>query len=265
MPELPEVETTVRILRAELVGRRFGAVTMHWPRHSSCPEAVCAELPGRLVTGVTRRAKYVVIHLEPADRTLLIHLRMSGRLEVWPAGETPDPYAHTVFALDDGRELRFSDTRKFGRIWLLADPDEELSKLGPEPLGAEFSPAWLRERLGARKRVIKPLLMDQSFVAGIGNIYADESLFRAKIDPRRPANSLSAEEVAALHGAIQAVLSEAIEHQGTSFDWVYPNGGMQERLQVYGRAGEPCLLCGTSIERIVLGQRGTHFCPQCQR
>jgi formamidopyrimidine-DNA glycosylase len=265
VPELPEVETTAHRLEPDLVGRTISAVHLGWPRHTPEPDLLCSLLPGRRVTRIGRRGKFIVIGLDPPDRTLLIHLRMSGRLSIVPAGTEPDPYAHTVLTLDDGHELRFSDTRKFGQLYLPADPNQILGKLGPEPLSAEFTPDWLVEALSGRRRAIKPLLLEQSFVAGLGNIYADEVLFRARIDPRRPANSLANREVQELHAAIRQVLREAIDHQGTSLDWVYPEGGMEDRLQVYGRADEPCVCCQTPIERIVLGQRGTYFCPSCQR
>jgi formamidopyrimidine-DNA glycosylase len=265
VPELPEVETTAHRLAPDLVGCTITAVRLDWARHTPDPDLLCSLLPGRKVTHVGRRGKFIVIALDPSDRTLLIHLRMSGRLSIVPARTEPDPYAHTVLALEDGRELRFSDTRKFGQLYLPADPEEILARLGPEPLSPEFTPAWLAEALAGRRRAIKPLLLEQTFVAGLGNIYTDEVLFRAGIDPRRPANSLDEGEVDRLHGAIRGVLREAIDHQGTSLDWVYPEGGMEDRLQVYGRAGEPCVCCRTTIERIVLGQRGTHFCPSCQR
>jgi formamidopyrimidine-DNA glycosylase len=203
--------------------------------------------------------------LDPADRTLLIHLGMSGRLSVVPPYAPPDKHAHTILALDNGYHLRFSDTRKFGRLYLVADLDTILGKLGLEPLSDLFSVAWLTEKLGRRRRRIKSLIMEQGFIVGLGNIYADESLHRAGVDPRRPANSLSSPEVARLWDSIRQVLTEAIEYQGTSLDWVYPDGEMQSRLRVYGRGGQPCLTCGTLVERIMIGQRGTHFCPHCQK
>jgi formamidopyrimidine-DNA glycosylase len=265
VPELPEVETTAHRLGPDLVGRTVTAVHLGWPRHTPDPDLLCSLLPGRTITGVGRRGKFLVFALDPPDRTLLIHLRMSGRLSIVPTGAEPDPYAHTILTLDDGHELRFSDVRKFGQLYLPADPGEVLGKLGPEPLSPGFTPAWLAEALAGRRRAIKPLLLEQTFVAGLGNIYTDEVLFRAGIDPRRPADSLKNGEVHRLHAAIRGVLREAIDHQGTSLDWVYPEGGMEERLQVYGRVNEPCVCCQTPIERIVLGQRGTHFCPSCQR
>jgi formamidopyrimidine-DNA glycosylase len=264
MPELPEVETTVRRLEPELVGRTITTVQIKWPRHVVDPELAQAHLPGRRVTGLGRRGKYVIIHLEPSDLTILIHLRMSGRLEVLASDAPPDKHAHTALLLDNGQQLRFSDTRKFGRLLVLADPETVLGKLGVEPLSDAFTVDWLTERMAKRKRMVKALLMDQEFIAGLGNIYADESLYRAGVDPRRPANSLGPAELARLHAGIQDVLGEAIEHQGTSLDWVYPGGEMQLRLHVYGRGGEFCVACGTEIQRIVLGQRGTHFCPVCQ-
>ncbi len=265
MPELPEVEITVRRLGPKLVGRTITAVYLKWPGHTLDPTMVQDQLPGRRVTGLGRRGKYIIITLEPADRTLLVHLRMSGRLLVVPPDAPPDKHAHTILELDNGYQLHFSDTRKFGRFYLLADPQTVLGKLGPEPLSDLFSADWLAEQLGRRRRAIKPLIMEQSFIAGLGNIYADESLHRAGVDPRRPANSLLLAEVIALQASIQQVLAEAIEHQGTSLDWVYPEGEMQLRLRVYGRGGQPCVACGTPVERIVLGQRGTHFCPHCQK
>jgi len=267
MPELPEVETNVRRLRPDLTGQTITDVQLNWPRHVVLPTPAEFQtlLPGRTVTGLGRRGKYIIIELAPAGRTLLIHLGMSGQLSVVPADARPDKHAHTILALDNGRQLRFSDTRKFGKLYLPVDRQQVLGKLGPEPLSPEFTAGWLTKKLAQRRRVIKPLLLQQNFIAGIGNIYADESLHRAGVDPRRPANSLEPAEAAALHASIREVLAEAIEHQGTTFDWVYPDGEMQERLRVYGRGGRPCPTCGTPIERIVLGQRGAHFCPQCQQ
>jgi formamidopyrimidine-DNA glycosylase len=211
-----------------------------------------------------RRGKYIVIDLEPADRSLLIHLGMSGRLYVCPTGDAVDKYAHTVFLLDDGNEFRFSDPRKFGHVYFVPDRESILGRLGPEPLSEAFTVEWLAENLARRKRAIKPLLMEQQFIAGLGNIYTDESLHRAGIDPRRAANSLGIADVLALHASIRYVLFQAIEKNGTSFDWVYPEGNMQEQLAVYGRGGEICQRCGSTIVKIFLAQRGTHYCPGCQ-
>jgi formamidopyrimidine-DNA glycosylase len=174
------------------------------------------------------------------------------------------PYDHTVFKLDDGWELRFSDARKFGKVFLVEDPQAVLAKLGPEPLDPEFTPAVLLTCLQGRSRAIKPLLLEQSFIAGIGNIYADEALHRAKIHPLRPADRLADDEVEHLYHAIQAALQQGIERNGASIDWVYRGGDYQNHFRVYGREGEPCPACGTTIEKIVVSQRGTRFCPRCQ-
>lgn len=265
MPELPEVETTARFLRPQLVGRTITHVHLGWPRHTPDPDDLLETLPGHRIEDVGRRGKYILFYLEPDDRMLLIHLKMSGRLDLVPPDSEPDRHAHTVLTLDDRQLLRFSDVRKFGRVLLLADPDQLLGRLGPEPLSDTFSAAELAGALAKRRRAIKPLLLEQSFIAGIGNIYADESLFRAHIHPRRPANSLTSSEVLALYASIRQVLTEAILHQGTTLDWVYPDGSMQDRLRVYGRQGEGCVECGGPVERMVMAQRGTHFCPQCQR
>ncbi|MBN1316271.1 MAG: bifunctional DNA-formamidopyrimidine glycosylase/DNA-(apurinic or apyrimidinic site) lyase [Anaerolineales bacterium] len=264
MPELPEVEVTMRSLRPQLIGRYVQRVILEWPRHTPNPSDLQAFLPGRTITGMGRRGKYITTDLNPADRSLLFHLGMSGRLAVYPAGESPDKHAHTIICLDNGRELRFSDARKFGRIYFVSDRASILGRLGPEPLSEAFSKTWLVENLARRKRAIKPLLLEQNFIAGLGNIYTDEVLHRSGIDPRRPANSLNLAEASALHASIRYVLTKAIERNGTSFDWVYPDGNMQEYLAVYGRGGELCYRCGKTIEKIVLAQRGTHFCPGCQ-
>lgn len=264
MPELAEVEVIMRALCPCLTGRRVEHVVLNWLRHSPNPTELVELLPGREITGMGRRAKYMTVDLLPADRTLVFHLGMSGRLYLSSPDAAGDKHAHTIITLDNGSELRFSDPRKFGRVYFVKDRGVLLDRLGPEPLSVDFSPAWLAENLSKHKRAIKPLLMEQSFIAGLGNIYTDESLHRARIDPRRPANSLTAAQTEGLHASIQAVLCQAIESKGTSFDWVYPEGNMQENLNVYGRAGEVCRTCGTPIVKIVLAQRGTHFCPHCQ-
>ncbi len=265
MPELPEVETTAKSIRSRLVGRTITAVHLRWPRHTPNPAMVQERLPGRRVAEVGRRGKFVVVHLEPADLTLLIHLGMSGRLEIGEPGAETGKHTHTILALDNGRQLHFSDARKFGRLYLLSDLQSVLGKLGPEPLSETFTAEWLAQSVAQRRRAIKTLLLDQHFLAGLGNIYADESLHRAGVDPRRRADGLSGEEAALLRDAIREVLTEAITHQGTSLDWVYPGGTMQLRLRVYGKGGQQCAACGTVIERVVLGQRSTHYCPHCQR
>lgn len=271
MPELPEVETIARHLRdgwggaPPLPGRRIESVTIRWPRHIATPSAARfrRELAGQRVLDVRRRGKYVVLPLERA--TLLIHLKMSGDLIVSPPDAPPDRFDRTVFHLEGGWELRFSDARKFGKAFLLDDPQRLLAPLGPEPLEREFTPRLLGERLGARHRALKPLLLDQSFIAGLGNIYTDEALHRARLHPLRRSDTLSPSEVRALWRAIRQSLQRGLRHHGASIDWVYRGGDFQNHFRVYQRTGEPCPACGTPIARLVVGQRGTHICPACQR
>ncbi len=269
MPELPEVETVVRALRGPLIGSRFSAVDCAWPRHIAQPglSEFRRRLVGRQVMAIDRRAKYLVFALSEAE-FLIIHLKMTGHLSVVPASEPPDKHSHTRFGLEDGREMRFRDPRKFGRVYLTRDPDEVLGTLGPEPLAAAFTAGRLEERLAGRRRAIKPLLLDQTIIAGIGNIYADEALFAAGIHPERPANSLQAQELVDLHGAIREVLRLGIAREGASIDsYVLPNGqkgDMQNAVAVFRRTGFACFVCGQPIERRIVGGRSTHFCPTCQ-
>lgn len=269
MPELPEVETTVRALRPPLVGRTFTEVRNYWPRHIVTPSLLELQrrIRGRTILTINRRAKYLVFSLTDGE-TLIIHLKMSGHLAVVDSDTPPDKHAHTIFGLDNGQELRFRDTRKFGRVYLVQDPAEILDHLGPEPLERTFTAGVLQARLHNRKRVLKPLLLDQTFVAGIGNIYADEALYYAGLHPERRSDSLSTAEIKALHGAIQRVLKLGIEREGASIDqYVKPDGSkgdMQNAVAVFRRTGEPCYHCGTLIQRIKLGGRSTHFCPTCQ-
>ncbi len=270
MPELPEVETIARALREgkdgpPLPGKHIVAVTIKWPRHFERPKARTARkrLTGRRIESVSRRGKYLVMRLD--EGTLLIHLRMSGDLRLEPAGQPPGRFDHTIFHLGGDWELRFSDARKFGRIWWLQDPQLELGKLGPEPLSDDFTTDWLAAAANSRKRMLKPLLLDQSFLAGVGNIYADEALHRAGLHPRRRSDSLSNVEIEALYHGIREALSAGLRHCGASIDWVYRGGDFQNHFRVHRREGLPCPECGTPIERIVVGQRGTYLCPRCQR
>jgi formamidopyrimidine-DNA glycosylase len=270
MPELPEVETTVRALRPYLLNQTFTYVWNDWPRHIATPslEELRFRLPGRCIQAIHRRAKYLVFSLSD-DETLIIHLKMSGRLLVVDRDEPKDKHVHTAFGLEHGQELRFWDLRKFGRVYLVHNPEQVLAGLGPEPLEGGFTAEALQERLYGRTRFLKTLLLDQSFIAGVGNIYADESLFYARLHPQRLANALQPDEVAALHTAIQKALNMGIEREGASINlYMKPDGSkgdMQNAVAVYQRTGDPCPRCGTPIERIVLGGRSTHFCPQCQR
>ena len=270
MPELPEVETFVRALRPPLVGRAIAGLRNDWPRHIAqpAPDELAARIAGRRIEAIDRRGKYLVFTLSD-DETLVIHLKMSGHLSVVPGDAPPDPYAHTVFLLDDGRELRFRDPRKFGRVYLLRDPDGVLGPLGPEPLADNFSAEALAAALAGRRRVLKPLLLDQTFIAGIGNIYADEALFDAGLLPTRHSHTLTPDEVAALHAAIRKVLALGIEREGASISTYVKadgeKGDMQNAVAVFRRTGQSCYVCGGPIERIVLGGRSTHYCPNCQR
>ncbi len=275
MPELPEVETVARALREgapALVGRTIQAVDVLWPRQVAYPSiaAFTQGLIGARVQAVSRYGKYLLIHLcaplngarQTADSMLIIHLRMSGRLEVVPEAQGPTRHARLVWLLDQGLALRFEDARKFGRAWWVTDPATVLGKLGPDALAvsAEAFVARARDRRGA----LKPLLLDQTFIAGVGNIYADESLYLAGLHPKRLVTTLSESELSDWHTAIQHVLRAGIAANGASVDWVYPGGRFQENFAVYGRAGQPCRRCEQPIQRILVAQRSTFFCPRCQ-
>jgi len=276
MPELPEVETTARNLRPDLLGRTFIAVRgLDYPPlvEPFTPAEFAARLAGRRVVAVGRRAKFILLQLDDGE-VLTIHLRMSGRLYLQPTAAVPLSHTHAVLDLDDGRALHLRDPRKFGRLRLLTSAEYETwhGLLGPEPLAADFSAGVLASRLLARRRArLKAVLLDQRFLAGLGNIYADEALFRARLHPLRPAGSLSSAEVAQLHGAIQEVLLEAIAANGTTLgDGLFlfgagEAGRFAERLRVYGRRGEACTSCGTTIERQIIAGRSSYFCPACQK
>jgi formamidopyrimidine-DNA glycosylase len=269
MPELPEVETIVRSLQngkagPGLIGQRILRLRTTWPRHIEHPSITTfrRQIKGRTIEKATRRAKYIVLTLDQG--ALLIHLRMSGDLRMTPTDSTLEPYEHTRFELENGWDLRFSDARKFGRVGWYPDPSVILNKLGPEPLDPTFSTKIFWERMQSRTRQLKPLLMDQTFLAGLGNIYTDEALHRAGVHPLRRSDTLSEGETEALWRGIREALYDGIYHNGASIDWVYRGGEFQNHFRVYQRAGEPCDVCGTPIQRIVVGQRGTHFCPTCQ-
>ncbi len=281
MPELPEVETVVRDLRPRLVGARIVGARTTWARtlRTHDPVAFADAVAGRTVVAVTRRAKLIVVELS-GEAALTIHLKMTGQLFVVPAATPMDPYVRLVLELEDGRELRFRDIRKFGKVGLYGrDPvTGELvtevggaavfAAIGPEPLADDFTVRDFRRRLRRRKGRLKPLLLDQAFLAGVGNIYADESLWRSRLHPLRTVGTLRAPDERRLYEAIRAVLSEAVARRGSSIDdYTAPDGdgSMQERLDVYQRTGEPCPRCGRPIKRIVVGARSTHFCSWCQR
>jgi formamidopyrimidine-DNA glycosylase len=281
MPELPEVETVVRDLRPRIVGAEISASRSSWPRTLRTHEAAEFEaaIRGHTIESIERRAKLLVVHLS-GGLALTIHLKMTGQLFVVPAGTPEDPYLRLVLVFADGREMRFRDIRKFGRVGLYElDPTSGelisgpggtavLAGFGPEPLDPDFNLARFRRRIRARKGRLKPLLLDQSFIAGIGNIYADEALWAARLHPLRSAATLRPADERRLYLAIRLILAEAIEQRGSSIDdYTAPDGDgrMQERLNVYQRTGEPCPRCGRPIRRIVIGARATHFCSWCQR
>lgn len=304
MPELPEVEYTARQLRATIVGATFRSALIFWPRTIGHPEPAdfLAQLAGRTIEGVRRRGKFLLLDLS-GDLLLTVHRRMTGNFLLLPPGwridtslREADPdmwnikgprfvngsaeaesYAHQTrycricFLLEDGRLLLFTDLRKFGRVelWPRAREEEALAELGPEPLSALFTASGLAASLARRKTTIKQALLVQEIVAGVGNIYADEALYFAAIHPRRRSDSLTPDEIERLREGIVTVLTRGIEHGGTSFsdyrDLWGEAGDNYDHVHVYHKDGTPCERCGTLIERIVIGQRSTHFCPTCQR
>jgi len=272
MPELPEVETIVRQLRPLLVGRTVTRVRLPWPGVVQRPSAASfrAGVAGRRVVAVRRRAKYFVFDLDDG-RALVGHLRMTGRMAIEPSAAPPlrREWVRASFELDDGRRLVFADVRKFGRLALVRELDEALPAIGPEPLSDAMDGAWMAAALAHRRRLLKPLLLDQSFLAGLGNIYVDEALHAAGLHPLRSSHRVSRAGAASLAGAIKGVLQRAIEAGGSSFDAFYRTpegkpGAYQDGFLVYGRDGLPCRRCGATIVRLVVGQRGTHVCPRCQ-
>lgn len=283
MPELPEIETFRRNLRdgttdsPSLLGKRIQEARLLWEGSLAepTPEEFRDRITGQTIHDFGRRAKYLLIQL---DRdTLVIHLRMSGDLLVESESDPIAPHHRLLLIFEDrpsacqgsassrcGTRLAFNDTRKFGRVWLLDDPTHLFEKLGPEPLDGSLTPEIFHTQISHRKRQLKPLLLDQHFIAGLGNIYTDEALHRARLHPQTLASNLTPAQSSLLLENIRAVLTAGIEANGASIDWVYRGGGFQNQFQVYQRKGEPCYRCNTPIERIVVGQRGTHICPQCQ-
>ncbi len=274
MPELPEVETVVRDLRRHgLENSAIIGVDVRWPR--TLAETTAARfrrsLSGRVITGVSRRAKYIVLGLDNGDR-LLIHLRMTGKLRLAAPRQRTGKHDHVVIRLSGGRRLVFNDTRKFGRFRLVSGGADPLQALGPEPLSDSFTADALQARLRGTTGRVKPLLLDQTRVAGLGNIYVDEALWQARINPERRADTLDRNEIRRLHRAIRDVLRRAVANDGTTLgaglDNFYSVAGNRGRnadaLKVFRRDGLPCPRCGAVIARTVVAQRGTHFCPHCQ-
>jgi formamidopyrimidine-DNA glycosylase len=274
MPELPEVETVRRLLAPALVGRTFESVQILDSRLTRPfePAEVAAELEGERVTSVDRRGKYLIFRFA-SGLVLLVHLRMTGNLIHRRNGASAvHPHLRAVVRLDDGSDVMYTDVRRFG-TWAVFGRDELepylAARIGSEPLNRGFSANELARLLAGRRAPIKAALLDQRTLAGMGNIYADEALWRAEIDPRRPAGQLREVELRALHGGIRRALEAGISRHGATLrDYRTPNGErgqMQDEFKVYGRAGEPCPRCGAPIEKMRLGGRGTWFCPSCQR
>jgi len=283
MPELPEVETIARTLHPHLVGETILSANLRWARTLATPSArkFREQIKGQKILGVSRRGKFLNIQL--ADFNLFVHLRMSGDLFIKEGDYKPAKHDRLIlrfyFALpalspsqavagDGDRSIKylvFTDARKFGRVWLTDDPESVIGGLGPEPLSDEFTPQWLFSALRSRRRHLKPLLLDQTFLAGLGNIYTDEALHMARLHPLAASDSVKRKQAERLHESIRAVLAEGIRRNGASIDWVYRGGEFQNYFRVYDREGKPCPVCRKKIERLVVGQRGTHVCPKCQK
>lgn len=275
MPELPEVQTIVDALtKAGIIGRRITCATVLWPRTiaTTTPRKFCRLVHLKKIHSIRRRAKYIIFDLA-GGLYLAVHLRMTGRFELFPKKACPSPHVQIVLDLNDGRRLMFHDTRKFGRFYITKDIATITQSLGPEPLSPKFTARVFADKLKSRKRQVKPLLLDQSFLSGLGNIYVDEALWAARIHPRRLANTLNGGEIKSLHRSIRDVLKQGIRNAGTSLGKGLGNysglekafGRNRAHLKVFKRTGEPCVRCGHKIERIVVAQRGTHICLDCQK
>lgn len=270
MPELPEVETVARSLidgqgvSDGILGLRVVEARVGWSRTVAEPTAAEFEqrICGQVAEGVGRRGKFIRVKL--SEDTLLFHLRMSGDLLLGEGRAALGRFSRLQIYFENGVQLSFDDARKFGRAWLVPDPEAVFAGLGPEPLDGALKPAQFHQMLAARQRQLKPLLLDQSFIAGLGNIYVDEALHAAKLHPLASSADLDKQQAAALLTSIRKVLKDSIRANGSSIDWAYRGGNFQNKFKVYQKTGEPCPRCGTPITRIVVGQRGTHFCPSCQ-
>jgi len=266
MPELPEVETIKNELSPHITGHCITGVTLFWEGIVRQPsvEEFCSRIIGQKLTGVARRGKYLILSLTSGEK-LIVHLRMTGSLLIKP----PPKYTRAIIHLDNGTNIYFRDPRKLGAMWLVEDKNCIVGKLGPEPLEADFTPQVLAQRLNNRIAPVKAILCDQTFIAGIGNMYADEALFTARIHPLRSGKSLSQDEIERLHCAIQQVLWAAIGNKGASVNTYFrPDGTMGTahfQFKVAHRlSGNCCPVCSTLIDRIAVRNRGTYFCPQCQ-
>ena len=268
MPELPEVETIKNELSPYIIGRRFTALTICDAKPIRFPsvDEFCQKLIGQKIANIKRRGKYLIFHLSSGE-VLIIHLRMTGALLFNP--KEPDRYTRIIFYLDNGSQFTFTDRRRLGALWLVENEQTIIGKLGPEPLVAEFTAETLAKRLQKHQAPIKAVLLDQTFIAGIGNMYADEALFKAEIHPLRKSNSLSPQEVLKLHSAIVDVLRSAINNKGASVDtYKRPSGELGTahfNFHVAHRGGKPCPICDMPIQRLAIRNRGSYFCPNCQK
>lgn len=270
MPELPEVETIAQALRygtkdaPSILGRTITGAELLWERTLAAPPAAewFDRLTGQAFVNTSRRGKFLLLQLTRGY--LILHLRMSGDIFVEPESQPVRPHDRLVLHLDQQLRFSFNDQRKFGRAWLAADPSDVTGGLGPEPLEPALTPAIFHQMLQQRRRQLKPLLLDQSFLAGLGNIYSDEALHLARLHPLRLADTLSPDDAARLLAAIRTVLAMGIQEGGATIDWVYRGGGYQNHFRAYGRTGQPCPACGSTIVHLLVGQRSTHVCPSCQ-
>jgi formamidopyrimidine-DNA glycosylase len=246
------------------LGRTIQSADLLWARTLATPAPAEFKLRirGQSIDGIERRGKFLIFSL--SQDWLLFHLRMSGDMLVEAEAAAVPVHHRLVLYLDENLRLAFHDTRKFGRAWLVTDPKMILGDLGPEPFDPALTPTAFYQRLQKTRRALKSLLLDQTFLAGLGNIYTDEALHRARLHPLTPANSTNPVQSEALLDSIRQVLQEGIRHHGASIDWVYRGGDFQNFFRVYRRSNLPCRTCGTPVKRILVGQRSTHFCPQCQ-
>jgi formamidopyrimidine-DNA glycosylase len=273
MPELPEVETVRRVTEPQITGRCIADVTVNNAGVIAHPSAeeFCAALAGKTFTGMGRRGKFLLFSFAEGGR-LVLHLRMTGQLLVTRADYPMEKHTHLILKLSDGKEMRYADMRRFGRFWYLADGEEYcvtgMDKLGPEPDDPQVTAAYLAQKCAGKKRAVKEMLLDQSVVAGIGNIYADEILFACRIHPKRLCCELSPQEISDLAVKIPQIIAFYVEKNQIPPEDYLRTGGRDYRntpyLRVYGHAGEPCPVCGTPLEKITVGGRGSVFCPRCQ-
>lgn len=273
MPELPEVETIAEDLRNQhLVGCQVSHIKIFWPGVIGlATKKFIKTILGQKITEISRRGKFLILKFSN-DYYVFIHFRMTGRFILSSPPEKYGVHEHIVLTLNENRELRFHDTRKFGRWYLTSEPDEILKKLGPEPLEKTFTLKKFSDALKRSSRMLKPLLLDQKFIAGLGNIYVDEALWEAKLHPEKPANAISEKQIEDLYQAIPKVLQKGLETQGTTLGTGKTNfyrldgaqGKHQNVMMVFRRTGKPCPRCGHLIVRIKVAQRSTHLCPNCQ-